>query len=105
MTPIICLQAWPWQQVGPSLTTVEAQRQLDEQRQQQHRQHDASMGSDLLCLDQELASAFEVHQQTKQEHGQYYKECAAVAQLSARLPVYDKPLCCLDIWLLSSTSI
>lgn len=68
------LQEWPWQKIGPNLTALEAQRQLDSQRQQRQQQHDGGVGSDLLCLDQELAAAYEEHQLSKQEHMQHFKE-------------------------------
>lgn len=58
------------------MSLVVAQRRLDQSRQQQQQQQheDAVMGSDLLCLAQELASALETHQQTRHEHSTYYKE-------------------------------
>ncbi len=65
------VQEWAWQQIGPKITPVEAQRRLDAHRQQQP---DAMMGSDLLCLAQELTDAYEVHQQTRHQHLEYYKE-------------------------------
>ena len=73
------MQAWRWQKIGPDMTALQAQRQLDEQRQQklqkqEQQQQDAGVGSDLLCLDQELAAAYEEHQLSKQEHSQYFKE-------------------------------